>query len=305
MIRLLLWLGHVHRRLLPLYLALIGPSAAYRVTDFVASLIISLLPEIRSRLDRNAAAVSADVSAARTGKSFAVAAYRQQLRNLTDLFLAERLLHVGTLDRCGGRIPADQLQRLLTAQARAEPVILVTAYFGPFDLLPLLLGLNGVRAAALYKPHGNPYFDAQRQRLRQRSGTEFVTVDDAVHRLPAVLESGGTIAVLADHHDSRRGIEVRFLGRSTRMSSAIGILARRYQADVVVAGLRRVGPFRFQFVFGKVIRPETWAGLEYDDSVRSITRGFVAGLEKIVRTDPTQYLWVRPRWGTSPVSPDE
>jgi lauroyl/myristoyl acyltransferase len=291
--------------MLPLYLAIMGPRASYAVAASMARAIFRLLPMIGDRMERNVRAAPALTIPENRVAAFCERAFVHQIWNLTDLFLAERLLHRGTFTRFGGRMPADLRNRLLDAQRRGSPMILLTAYFGPFDLLPLLLGLNGVHVAALYKPHANPWFDAQRRTLRGRGGCELVLVSDAIARLPAVLEGGGTIAVLADHHDTRRGIPVEFLGRATVMSKSVALLAQRYDADVVVAGLRRTGPrFSFQFVLSEVIQHQSWAGMTHDAGIEFITAGYVAAVERMVLASPEQYLWARPRWGASGIAED-
>lgn len=300
MTRALLALAHAHRRLLPLYLTTLGPRAAYSLSRTAARLILRLLPPVRDRIARNVRLVGAAQLADMPEDTFVETAFVHQIWNLTDLLLAERLLHRGTFERLGGRIPDALRTRLLDAQRRRIPMIFVTAYYGPFDLLPLLLGLNGIQAAALYRPHANPWFDRQRKMIRARGGCELVPVHRAMHRLPEVLERGGAIAILADHHEPRRGVGVEFLGRPTRMSKAIGLLAMRYGADVIAAGIQRLAaPFRFRIVPLDVIRHDEWRGSSHDVAIEAITRRYVAALERLVRSDPTQYLWSRARWGAS------
>jgi KDO2-lipid IV(A) lauroyltransferase len=215
--------------------------------------------------------------------------------NLADLLLADRRMRADTYERCGGRIPAPWLGMLLDLQSQRRPVILVTAYYGPFDLLPLLLGYNGIRACAVYRPHANRSFDAFRTRIRTRSGCEAVPVERAAMRLPEVLEGGGAVAILSDHH-AQRGVPVTFLGLPTKASRAVGVLAVQYDAVVVAAAIRRTGqPFRFEVVVEDTFDRQAWVAAA--DPVASVTERYVAALERIVLADPAQYLWAHPRWG--------
>jgi KDO2-lipid IV(A) lauroyltransferase len=226
----------------------------------------------------------------------AEASFVHRAWNLTDLILADRLLHPGTYRRYGGRIPERDLDRFLAAQKRQQPLILLTAYYGPYDLLPAFLGLNGLRATMPYRPHPNRSYDRYRQRIRSRAGCELVPANEAASVLQDTLEAGGTIALVADHHTERKGVQTAFLGLPTQAMRSVGLLACRYGADIVVAGIRRrTEPFRFTFVVTDIIDHHAWTDL--DDPVPYITERYLRALEELVLGDPAQYLWGHLRWG--------
>lgn len=294
-IRALLVLGHLHRRLLGVVFALLGPTAAYAVTRLLARALYHLLPPLRLRSEAQCRAALGQRMAAEAVPRVAERAFVHRIWNLVDLLLAERLLHPGTFARHGGRVPEPHLTRMLAAQRRGQSAILVSAYYGPFDLLPVFLGYNGLHAAVVYLPHANAAYDAHRRRIRQRSGCELVPVSEVLDRLPRLLEAGGTVALVADHPAGRRGLPATFLGLPTRVPRTVGLLAWRYDADVVVAGIRRIGPFRFEIDVVDVLDHAEWAGR--DDVIGYVTERYLRGLERLVLRDPAQYLWAYARWG--------
>lgn len=306
-IRATLWLGDLHRRLLGVYFAVIGPRAAYCVTGAIGRALYRLLTPFRVRSEAQCRAALGAQSQTPAGGGLqpdevarvAERAFVHRIWNLTDLLLAPRLLHPNTYERYSGRIPEPHLAEMLDAQRRGQPAILVSAYYGSYDLLPVFLGYNGVRAAAVYMPHGNAAFDDLRRRVRARSGCEMVPVDRALQRLPQVLEAGGNVAIVADHHDERRGLPATFLGLPTRVSRSVGLLAWRYNADVVVAGNRRVGErFAFAIEVMDVIKHAAWRGeADVDRVIEYISDRYLRAIEALVRRDPAQYLWGYARWG--------
>lgn len=216
--------------------------------------------------------------------------------NLTDLMLASRLLRPSTFERYGGRIPEPFLGELLVGQRRRQPTILLTAYYGSFDLLPIFLGYNGIQASAIYLPHKNKGYDDFRRRVRGQSGCDLIPVNHALTRLSQVLGEGGTVAILADHHDEERGMSVKFLGLDARVSRSVGLLAWRFKANVVVAVLRRLEDmFRFEFVVEDVIDHADAAAQA--DPVEYVTHRYLRAIETLIIADPTQYLWAYARWG--------
>ncbi len=289
-------LGDAYRALLALAFGVIGPRAAYAFSGTLARLLYRLAPPIRQRSETQcAAALGGRVPAARI-RRIAEASFVHRVWNLTDLLLASRWLRRDALDRVGGRLPAALLDEILSAQRRRKPIILLTGYFGPYDLLPLLLGYNGVAAVAVYRRHINAAFDRYRTRVRAMGGCELVPVEAALDRLPRELEAGRTVAILSDHHDPRRGMDATFLGLPTRAARTVGLLACRHNADVVVAGVRRVRrSFRFEILALDTIRPADWA--DAGDPVVHVTERTLRGLERLVLSDPEQYLWAYERWG--------
>jgi lauroyl/myristoyl acyltransferase len=80
------------------------------------------------------------------------------------------------------------------------------------------------------------------------------------------------------------------------VSPSVGLLAWRYEADVIVAGIRRMNlQFQFAIEVSDVIKHHEWAA--EPDPVAYITSRYLRALEVLVRRDPTQYLWGYARWG--------
>jgi KDO2-lipid IV(A) lauroyltransferase len=296
-------LGNLHRRMLVVYFGVLGPRVAYAVTGFLARRLYRLLEPVRLRSEAQCRAalggLRGSAGRALTGRQvseIAEAAFVHRVWNLTDLHLADRLLHANTFQRYGGAVPPDALARMRSAQRRGQAAIFLTGYYGPFDLLPVFLGFNGLHCGAVYLPHRNADFDAWRRRIRGRSGIEMIPVQQATGRLAAILGSGGTVAIVADHHAGSRGMPATFLGLPTRVIRSVGLLAWRYNADVIVAGIRREGrAFHFRILIEDIIPHGDWAA--EGDAVEYITDRYLRGLERMIREDPTQYLWAYARWG--------
>jgi lauroyl/myristoyl acyltransferase len=296
LLRVVIGLGNVYRRMLAVVLALVGPEVAYCVTGRLARVLYRSLEPIRARSEAQCRAALGGQVAGDDIPRIAEAAFINRIWNLTDLMLADRLLHRNTCHRYGGSIPEPYLGTLLKAQEMRHPVILVTAYYGPYDLLPVFLGCNGIRAGVIYRPHPNASFDTYRRRIRERGGCELVPLERAGGRVAQILEQGGTVAIVADHHAERRGLPVSFLGLPTMALRSVGLLAQHYRAGVAVAGIRRVGQsFRFEILVSGILQPNDWASAH--DPVAYITTYYLSALERIILSDLTQYLWSYARWG--------
>jgi lauroyl/myristoyl acyltransferase len=295
-VRALLAISNVYRRLLAAILGVVGPRAAYAIMGPLARLLYRLFDPFRLRSEAQCRSALGGRLPEQDIHRIAEEGFVHRIWNLTDLMLADRLLHAGTFERYCRRIPADCLALLDQARRQRQPMIFVTAYYGPFDLLPVFLAFNGLRPGVVYRPHPNAAFDAYRSRVRGRGGCELIPVSEASARLGQILSAGGAVAIVADHHVERGGEPATFLGLPTRVMRSVGLLAWRYQAAVVVAGIRRVDrAFRFELVVEDLFWPPDWQ--DEPDPVVWITRRYLAGLERLILADPSQYLWAYPRWG--------
>lgn len=284
-------LSNWYRRFLAVFLGIIGPEAAYALVGRLARWMYHLFDPLRLRSEAQCrAALGPGFDAAKIAEQ----AFVHRAWNLVDLMLAPRFIRRSTYACLGGRIPEPYLGLLHAARDQRRPVIMVTCYYGPFDLLPLFLGYNGVRAGVVYRHHPNPDFDAFRRSVRAASGCEMVPLGEAIVRLPQILDAGGTVAILSDHH-ARRGIPVTFLGLPTKATRSVALLAEHYQAVVVVAGIRRRASLCCELVVADLFDESAWR--EQEDPITYITRRTVAALERIVLAEPSQYLWAQARWG--------
>jgi len=276
--------------------AALGPVLAYRITGWGASFIYFLLEPLRTRSEAQCRIALRDRVDTKEVPRIARQSFINRARNITDLMLASHLLRPETCQRYGGQIAEPFRTELLNDQARRQPTILLTAYYGSFDLLPIFLGHNGIRATVVYLPHSNQGYDEYRRRIRGQSGSQLVAVQQAAVRLAQVLNAGGTVALIADHHLEDRGIETEFLGLKTKASRSVGLLAWRYGANVVVAAIRRIGDtFRFEVVVEEVLYYKDVA--KEPDPVKFITARYMRALERLILADPAQYLWAYARWG--------
>lgn len=295
-VRLFVAVANTYRRLLGAVLGIVGPRAAYAMMAAPARWLYHLFDPIRHASEAQCRAALAGRVPVTDIHRIAEQGFVHRIWNLTDLMLADRLLHPGTFQRYAGRIPDRYLSLMQSARERRQPVILLTAYYGSFDLLPVFLGYNGFSAGVVYRTHDNPVFDAYRRRIRARSGCELIPVEAAAGRVEQILAGGGAIALVADHHADKGGEPVTFLGLPTRAIRSVGLLAWRFNAFVVVAGIRRLhNAFRFEIVVQDYFGPSDWEN--EPDPVVYATRRYLAALERLILTDPSQYLWAYPRWG--------
>ncbi|MBX6313399.1 MAG: lysophospholipid acyltransferase family protein [Isosphaeraceae bacterium] len=222
--------------------------------------------------------------------------YRHFCRMLMEMMHIPRKLHLTDWRqriRLVGHEPI--LDRLLDG----GPMIMVTGHFGNWEMAGYLFGLFGFPPNSVARTLDNPYLDRFLRRFRERTGQMLIPKKGGYDQMLEVLRGGGVLSFLADQDAGPRGLFVEYFGRPASTHKAIALLAIEHNAPVVVGGARRIGPgFRYEVVCEDLIAPDDWA--DAPDAVRLITQRFTAALERIVRRDPEQYLWLHRRWKHQP-----
>jgi KDO2-lipid IV(A) lauroyltransferase len=198
----------------------------------------------------------------------------------------------------------DSLKLLL----RGKGVIMLTGHYGNWEVLGYSLATLGFETYSVARPIDNPYIDEWLLGVREKKGQVILSKRGVTTTAQEILETRGTLCFTADQNAGPKGMFVPFFGRVASTYKSIGLLAIQYDLPVVIGYARRRGD-RFEFDIGvsDIIYPDDWKNLPVDpetgkpaDELRYVTERYTAGIEKFVRDDPSQYLWIHRRWKTRP-----
>jgi KDO2-lipid IV(A) lauroyltransferase len=122
--------------------------------------------------------------------------------------------------------------------------------------------------------------------------------DEAVRRVPRLVRSGTSVAILADQ--AAIGLAsswVPFLGRPAKTPRGPAVFALRLQAPVVYGTAVRLPSGRYHASFEPLEVPLTG---DRETDTELIMHGYTAVLERWVRQFPEQYFWHHRRWKHQP-----
>lgn len=191
-------------------------------------------------------------------------------------------------------------RELVSEMLNDRPMMLVTGHFGNWEMGGYVMGLLGFKTHAVARPIDNPYLDDFLRSFRERTGQKLLAKHGDMDRMHELLATNGIIATLADQDAGQRGMFVDFFGRPASTHKAIALMSLRYNAPLLVIGVRKVGePFRYEVALQDVIRPAEYEGRP--DAVKVMTQRFTSALEEVVRSAPEQYFWLHRRWKHQPV----
>ncbi len=180
-----------------------------------------------------------------------------------------------------------------------RPTLIVTGHYGNWEMAGYALAMFGFKSFAIARPLDNPYLDQLVRRFRQKTGQQLLAKKGELDRIEAILESGGIVCTLGDQDAGQNGLYVDFFGRPASTHKAIALLSLRYQAPIIVAAARRMkAGLTYQLEVTDIIDPADYA--DEPGAVRAITQRFTSAFERLIRLDPTQYLWLHRRWKHQP-----
>ncbi len=178
-------------------------------------------------------------------------------------------------------------------------LIALTGHFGNWEVLGYTLACLGFPTYSVARRLDNPHIDRFILGVREDRGQVILDKRGATARIPELLAENKPVGFIADQDAGRKGAFVDFFGRKASTYKSIALLAIQHEVPVAVGYARRVGEdFQFEIGVERTIYPEEWAHV--DDPVLWITREYTAALERVVRRDPEQYLWVHRRWKHRP-----
>jgi KDO2-lipid IV(A) lauroyltransferase len=194
----------------------------------------------------------------------------------------------------------ERRQLILDLLNSKRPLLFITGHFGNWELAGYGLGVLGFKTHAVARPIDNPLLDGLVQRFREGAGQKIFAKRRDLDRVRALLAGGGKLATLVDQDAGPRGVFVSFFGRHASTNGVIARLALEHRVPMMVVGIPRVaGPLRYQVAVEDVIWPEEYEGCG-PEAVRAVTQRFMAGLERVIRRHPEQYLWLHRRWKHQP-----
>jgi KDO2-lipid IV(A) lauroyltransferase len=193
------------------------------------------------------------------------------------------------------------------ALARGKGLVVVAGHIGNWELLARRMAVFAQPNAVIAKRNADPKLNEMVARFREQGRVKTLWRDDPTtgRELIRLFRQGGTLGILIDQDTRVQGVFVPFFGRLAFTPRAVGDLALRFGASVVVATSRRRGPRPGDGHELEVVElaydPDP-VEAEREAEVERITAAAVALQESAIRRNPFEWVWMHRRWKTRPPS---
>ena len=228
-------------------------------------------------------------------KKLVRASFINMARNFLDILAMPMLNESNFRDY----IEIDHLERMQEALAEGHGVVVLTGHIGCWEWLSAAFTLNGMPVSAIAKPQPNIQYTRVLDDLRATIHVEiFSRGTSELIAAARALKRGKLLGFLADQDGGPGGAFIKFLGRTASTPLGPAVFSRKFKSPVVPAFILRQPNGKHKVVVGEIMRcPNTG---DSDHDLHEFTVQMTAIVERIIRENPTQWIWFQKRWNTAP-----
>jgi KDO2-lipid IV(A) lauroyltransferase len=225
---------------------------------------------------------------------------REVYENLGRVILSLARMPRLTTANIGRWIEYDGFEHYQRALANGRGVLFMTAHLGNWELSAFAHALFGNPMHVMVRPLDNPWVDRLVDRYRSLSGNQTIRKQDAGLKVMRALRNNQAVGILIDQNTTDKDrVFIDFFGRKASAGSAFVKLAQRSGA-AVIPGFALWRPETGRYVL-KFYPPLEW--IDSGDPERDLvenTQLCHSVLERVIREQPEQWLWIHRRWKTQP-----
>ncbi len=189
------------------------------------------------------------------------------------------------------------IENVWSALDGGRGAILLTAHLGNWELMGARAALE-IPLTVVQRPTSNAGVQRHIEASRRAAKIEMISKYDTGRASLMVLRRNETLGILPDQHAGEDGALLPFFGQPTRVWTALARLAMLSGARVIPAfGVRR-RPFLADGRIEARVSP-SWnvpKSANREEAILEGTKHVVADLEKVMRDEPDQWLWLHRRW---------
>ena len=190
-------------------------------------------------------------------------------------------------------VRVEQADKLHQALKQGKGAILVAAHLGNWEIGGIALSKMGFPLSSVVRPLTNSLLNSFLVDVRTKENQVIIGKYNASQRMAEELKSNRLLALLVDQHAGGKGVWVDFFGRPASTVKSAAILSLRYNSPIVPIKVYRDGAIH-RLLVSDPIYPSV--GM----SVKQLTQLYTKRIEKFIRENPDQWLWLHKRWKTPP-----
>jgi KDO2-lipid IV(A) lauroyltransferase len=181
---------------------------------------------------------------------------------------------------------------------KGKGVLLVTAHFGNFTLLPFKLHREGYPIYIVVKGSNNPWIVNQVQYLINRIELPYIPVNPwkiCFNEIQNVLKRNEVVALLVDEKRRRGGIYVNFFGEPSSTTRGPATISLRSGAAIVPAFILRNSDYTHEVLIEEpIICPDN--SFSQNEKIFFLTQKYSEVVEKYIRMYPALWTWTNLKW---------
>lgn len=218
-------------------------------------------------------------------------------KNVADILYG---LSIKKFDRLEKFIKTDGFEHFDNAYKKGNGVIILTCHMGAFEFTATYPALRGYDVNVVGTEMKDPRLDKMLVENRTSRGAKNVHRGKDTIKLMRALKNGEALVILIDQDTKVKSVFADFFGKLAYTPIGATMLALKTNASVVPVAIRRMPDENHLMTFLPEI--ELTKSGDYEKDLVDNTQVFNNALEKLIRQDLTQWVWMHERWKTRPES---
>jgi KDO2-lipid IV(A) lauroyltransferase len=193
-----------------------------------------------------------------------------------------------------GRIEVRGAEHIDALKKSGGAAIFFSGHFANWEIMPLSVTQRGLPVSLVYRSANNPVVNEIILKMRRLSTHSNVPKGAAgARQLISIVRDGGVLGILVDQK-LNTGIPVPLMGRDAMTAPAMAQLALKFNVPLIPISVVRKEGARFLIDIEPPLDLNP-TGDRAADTLRIMTN-VNAILERWIRANPAQWLWLHRRW---------
>ena len=182
-------------------------------------------------------------------------------------------------------------EELESIKASNQPVIFISGHFDNFELMAMHIEKSGIDLAAIYRPLNNYFLNPVMEKIRKKyiCKKQIKKGISGTKDLLKYFKSGTSIALMIDQRVSE-GISSKFFNKEALTTTIPAQFVKKFNCKIVPVYIERKKDNDFRL---KIFKPLTFTN---NETIESITLSLNSILEKMIISNPSQWIWTHNRW---------
>ncbi len=172
-----------------------------------------------------------------------------------------------------------------------KPVVFISGHFSNFELMAMHLEKAGIELSAIYRPLNNIFLNKIIEKIRKNyiCKNQIKKGIGGMKQLISLKKNNHSTALMIDQRVSE-GIKADFFNQEALTTTIPAQLVKRFNIPVVPIFIKRINGINFKITINKPLN------FSKETSIKDITIELNQILEKMIISNPEQWIWSHNRW---------
>jgi len=174
-------------------------------------------------------------------------------------------------------------------------VILLSSHYGNWEFVAISVAIQiQLPFSVIVKPLRNPLVYEWMNKTRTKFGNEVVPLGISIRKTYQTLKEKKIVAMVADQRGPAEGVRVDFFEKKVSAYTGPAALALKTGVPLICGIPVRQKGYKYKVDLVEISQQNLPDGDE--EKILEISQRYTSYLEKIIRDNPEQWLWMHNRW---------